>query len=456
MQQTSQHHSTPIDTPLARRLAEHIRQHGPMPVHAFMDACLNDPEFGYYRQQQPLGAQGDFTTAPEISQMFGEIVGAWTGFVGQALVAAGEPKIPLNLIELGPGRAVLMADILRVLKPIPELQGRLTLHLIEQNETLRTIQAQTLEDCGLAPEFHADLGSVMHNPGIIIANEFFDCLPVAQSIWADGTWRARCVTLKDGQFIFETGQESPPELVQMPDSPPQDGEVLEFCPSLAVSVNAVASHLRAAPGLALIIDYGATKTDYGDSLQAVRAHDRVSPLSRPGETDLTAHVNFAEIASLARHAGLTVYGPMPQARFLTELGLVQRLAKLVATADAATRNQLEMQAARLVAPGGMGDVFKIMVLASPQIGPPPPFTTPHKPIASNTTSSRMPPDDALPFHRSGPQGLRACSTGSSPARAASQPGSTTPSMPVRAAGMMHRHVAENRARIAAALGAGSR
>jgi NADH dehydrogenase [ubiquinone] 1 alpha subcomplex assembly factor 7 len=162
----------------------------------------------------------------------------------------------------------------------------------------------------------------------------------------------------------------------MPDSAPQEGDVLEYCPDLASSVNAIASQLKAAPGLALIIDYGPSETGYGDSLQAIRAHDRVSPLSRPGETDITAHVNFAEFASLAHYSGLNVYGPMTQARFLTELGLVQRLATLVSSADAATRNQLEMQAARLVAPGGMGDVFKIMVLASPEIGPPPPFTTP--------------------------------------------------------------------------------
>jgi NADH dehydrogenase [ubiquinone] 1 alpha subcomplex assembly factor 7 len=374
--QTLQDHSAPIETPLARRLADQIQRHGPMPVQAFMEACLNDSEHGYYRQRQPLGATGDFTTAPEISQMFGEIIGAWTGFVAQALLPALGPDSPINLIELGPGRGVLMADILRVLSTIPDLQDRLALHLVEQNEPLKGLQAQTLGGCGLTPEFHGTLGSVAPEPGVIIANEFFDCLPVAQSIWMDGTWHARCVGIKDDQFVFETGLAARPELLGMPDSAPQEGDVLEYCPDLASSVNAIASQLKAAPGLALIIDYGPSETGYGDSLQAIRAHDRVSPLSRPGETDITAHVNFAEFASLAHYSGLNVYGPMTQARFLTELGLVQRLATLVSSADAATRNQLEMQAARLVAPGGMGDVFKIMVLASPEIGPPPPFTTP--------------------------------------------------------------------------------
>jgi NADH dehydrogenase [ubiquinone] 1 alpha subcomplex assembly factor 7 len=366
-------------TPLASILRARIRETGPLPLAEFMQACLHDPEHGYYRKRQPLGALGDFTTAPEISQMFGEIIGAWAAVVGDVLRGAA-PDEPLRLIELGPGRGTLIVDVLRVVATQLRLSQSLTLHLVEQNETLRTLQKSALDGTGHPPSFHDRLEDVPSGPTILIANEFLDCLPINQLVRQDGAWRMRCVGLdQHGAFEFQRGDDAQPELNQMPDGDTDEGAILEYCPGLASTIASLASRLRAAPGLALIIDYGTSETCYGDTLQAIRTHGHADPLSRPGDTDVTAHVNFAELGALARLNGLNVYGPLPQARFLTELGLVQRLAQRMQGADAATRNQLEIEAARLAAPGAMGNVFKVMVLASPHIGPPPPFELPSGP-----------------------------------------------------------------------------
>ena len=361
------------DTPLADELRRRIRASGPMPLADFMQACLHDPLHGYYRKRQPLGASGDFITAPEISQLFGEIVGAWCVIVAETLHNAA-PQEPVRLIELGPGRGTLIADVLRVAQTRPDVAQNLAIHLVERNEALRDPQRQAVESCGHTAIFHDRLEDVPAGPSVLLANEFLDCLPISQFVRQDGTWRLRCIGLDEhGRFRFQPGQPAEPNLTQPPDGAPDEAAILESCPGLPEVVSGLALRLKSAPGVALIIDYGANETAYGDSLQAIRDHRHADPLSRPGETDITAHVNFAELGLLARRDGLNAYGPLPQARFLTELGLVQRLAKLISAADAATRNRLELAAARLAAPGAMGDVFKVMALASPQIGPPPPF-----------------------------------------------------------------------------------
>ncbi|MEM8877584.1 MAG: SAM-dependent methyltransferase [Pseudomonadota bacterium] len=367
------------DTPLAEQLRARIHASGPMPLAAFVLACLHDPVHGYYRNHQPLGMAGDFITAPEISQLFGEIIGAWTVVVAEALRNA-EPNDAVRLIELGPGRGTLMSDVLRVAQSRPELAGKLGVHLVEQNERLREQQRSTLESNGHQFSFHDALEDVPCGPSILLANEFFDCLPIDQLVWQGDSWRLRCVGLDDShQFQLQCGEQASIELTQLPEQAPEQSATLETCPELPELVSKLATRLRASPGVALIIDYGTSETTYGDTLQAIRNHQHVDPLSRPGETDITAHVNFAELARLARRNDLNVYGPMPQAQFLTELGLVQRLAKLMNGADAATRNQLELAAGRLAAPGAMGNVFKVMALTSPQIGPPPPFTLESQP-----------------------------------------------------------------------------
>ena len=352
---------------LADHLRRRIETQGPLSVADFMEDALGHPRFGYYMSRDPLGAGGDFITAPEISQMFGELIGLWCVVQWRSM---GAPD-PFHLVELGPGRGTLMADILRAAEgAAPDFTGALALHLVETSPVLRAAQAKALAPVRPGPAWHERFEDVPEGPLIVIANEFFDALGVRQYERSREGWRERLVDLQGDGFCFVL---SPP-LTPPPPLPPglgdlSDGDVVEVSPAGQEIAAAIGGRLAASNGAVLIIDYGHAESALGDTLQAVKGHAYHGVLDSPGEADLTAHVDFAALSQAA--AGAVTYGPMGQGAFLEALGLGARAAAL--TRGAIPGQVREIAAARARLSGSMGELFKVMVLSSPGLPPPPGF-----------------------------------------------------------------------------------
>ncbi len=345
-------------TPLAEKLARRIRTGGPITIAEFMDACLSDPEHGYYMRREPFGRAGDFVTAPEISQMFGELVGLWAVATWEMM---GEPR-PFVLAELGPGRGTLMADILRTATVKPAFLAAANIHLVEISPRLREVQRTTLASAGTALHWHGRVEDVAAGPAIFIANEFFDAMPIRQFQWSGGRWAERVVGIgADGGLAvgLKPVAQRPPR-VDLP-----DGAVVEASTSGQAVVAAIAERLAATGGAALIIDYGSGKPGYGDTLQAVRQHKYAHPLAAPGEADITAHVDFVALARAATAAGAQCRAVIGQGEFLVRLGLVQRANVLGRGKDTGTRDAIAAAMERLAGPKGMGDLFKVLALSAP-------------------------------------------------------------------------------------------
>lgn len=328
-----------------------------MRLSQFMAECLWHKQHGYYATRLPIGAGGDFITAPEISQTFGELLGLWTAVVWRDAMAA---PAAFTLAELGPGRGTLMRDALRATRAVPGFHAGLRCHLVEASSPLVELQRLALADCGV-PLAWSDTVNGLRGPVVILANEFFDALPIEQWVKATGGWLPRSVELGDqGQLVFGVSADGLPRGdldFLFPDAPL--GTVFE-----SRDAGAILRQLPAGqPLVMLIIDYGHEQTAIGDSLQAVRQHRFEHPLTSPGEADLSAHVGFAELADVARACGLAVDGPLPQAEFLGRLGIVERASKLMA-ANPAKALEIEGGVARLLAPLGMGGRFKVMALRS--------------------------------------------------------------------------------------------
>jgi SAM-dependent MidA family methyltransferase len=355
--------------PLGQVLKQRISAEGAISVQDFMHVCLYDAHHGYYRVREPLGRDGDFITSPEISQIFGELIGLWAVETWRAMGAPAQ----VSLIELGPGRGTLMADTLRASKVAPDFQKACSLHLVETSAPLRAQQKSALESFGLEIRWHDALEQVDPGPAIVIANEFFDALPVQQFVRMDDGWHERCVVLgADDAFAFGI----PPATTAPPAGAPtdaKDGDVFE----LRLDADKVIAQLarRGADHAvsALLIDYGHLASACGDTLQAVRHHERADPLGAPGETDLTAHVDFAALARSACAAGLQVWQPLEQRAFLLSLGLAQRCAQLEAAAGEAGELDIRTAAQRLVDPDQMGTLFKVMAIGSANLPAPPAF-----------------------------------------------------------------------------------
>ncbi|MEJ0060220.1 MAG: SAM-dependent methyltransferase [Terricaulis sp.] len=354
-------------TPLAERLADQIREAGPLTVAQFMAACLYDPQHGYYVRAPRIGAEGDFITAPVISQMFGELIGLWCVHEWDAM---GRPPA-FHWIELGPGTGALIADAWRATRVEPAFRAAARLHLVEVSPALRAQQARALARLGAQPRWHDVVEQVPQGPSFIIANEFFDCLPIRQFVRDSKGWRERLVGLDDaGSLAFgllqhplrEGDMMIPPALIDAP-----HGAIAEHAPGMARLVDVIAARLRAAPGRALVIDYAGDGS--GDTLQAVRAHQKESPLAAPGEADLTARVDFTALKILARASGLGVAGPATQGDYLRSLGLDQR-AQALAEAHPERAERIAREHARLTATDEMGALFKVLCLSSPALPAP--------------------------------------------------------------------------------------
>lgn len=351
-------------SPLEARLRALIEANGPLRLDAYMALALMDPEHGYYATRDPFGEAGDFVTAPEISQMFGEILGAW---LINAWDRSSRPS-PVHLVELGPGRGTLMADIARVARRLPHFRRAARLHLIETSGTLRERQRAALRDVPMPIDWHDDLGDVPEEPVLLVANEFFDALPIRQFQKTPDGWRERHIGLDDGgDLAFGLGPGAPAG--PRPEASP--GDLLEICEPAQAITAGIARRIARDGGAALIVDYGHAASGVGETLQAVRAHAFVDPLREPGEADLTAHVDFGALARTVRGAGAAVLGPMPQGEFLLTLGLLERAGRLGADKDEAEREALRSAVERLAGSGQMGQLFKVMAIVTRDVSLPP-------------------------------------------------------------------------------------
>lgn len=354
------------ETRAAQELAARIAATGAVTVAGFMEIALTGPG-GYYTRTDPLGrgplgAEGDFITAPEISQMFGELVGLWCVDTWARL---GRPK-PFNLIELGPGRGTLMADALRAAKLAPDYLAALQLHLVEVNAALIAAQSERL--AAFDPVWHETLDDVPQGPSIFIANEFFDALPIHQFEMTGAGWRERVVVHADRGFAFALAAAGPAiSLLRPAHLRAKPGEIAEISPIGMEIAAKIAGRLRQFSGAALAIDYGRAESGLGASLQAVKDHRFHDPLRDIGLADLTAHVDFAALAEAAGLQGARAFGPVTQRDFLRALGIDARAAQLQASADAAIRAEIDLARNRLIDDKEMGTLFKVLAFASPAI-----------------------------------------------------------------------------------------
>ncbi|MFQ5775459.1 MAG: class I SAM-dependent methyltransferase [Kiloniellaceae bacterium] len=360
--------------PLDRRIAARIARLGPITVAEYMAEALTHPKHGYYMTGDPFGARGDFVTAPEISQMFGELIGLWCADTWQRM---GAPD-PVLLVELGPGRGTLLADALRAARVVPAFLRALRLQLVEVSPALRARQRATLTAAaratGAAPHWHDGLEGVPDGPLLLIANEFFDALPVRQFERRPEGWCERVVTLAPdgGSLAFALAPAGAQAAALVPaelrEAPP--GSLVEVSVPAIVLAGEIGRRLAAHGGAALVIDYGRARPRAGATLQALRRHAPHAVLADPGTADLTAHVDFSALARAAAEAGAQAHGPVDQGDFLAALGLGARAAALRESATPAQAADIASAAARLSDPAQMGRSYKALALTRAGFGPP--------------------------------------------------------------------------------------
>jgi len=336
-----------------------------------MRETLGHPTHGYYATRDPLGAAGDFITAPEISQMFGELVGLWLLF---NWLGAGSPD-PFNLVELGPGRGTLMADALRAARVRPAFLEAMRLHLVETSPVLRDRQQETLlpATAGLEPpQWHEALADVPDGPLLFVANELFDALPVHQFERSDAGWRERAVGLdaKGAPAWCHVPPGSAFALIDpgMHALPP--GSIVEVSPAAIALAGEIGRRIADGGGAALIVDYGSARPTGRPTLQAVRGHRRHDPLEAPGAADLTAHVDFGALARAAGETGAAVWGPVAQRDLLQRLGIRERANQLAAEATPAQAADIDAALARLLDENGMGSLFQALAITGGDTPPP--------------------------------------------------------------------------------------
>jgi SAM-dependent MidA family methyltransferase len=354
-------------TPLEAEIRRIIAIDGPISIDRYMELCLGHPQHGYYATRDPFGAQGDFVTAPEMSQMFGELIGAWTAAVWRQMGAPAR----VGLIELGPGRGTLMADALRAATGMPDFLTAVSVHLVEISPVLRAIQEKTLANAAISIAWHHGIEDVPEGPTIAIANEFVDALPIGQFIKDRDGWHVRMIGIADDQLAFVAAPDALFGHTAGTDMPA--GTILERRQDRPVAL--LARRIAQHGGAALIIDYGHAESGFGDTLQAVRGHKFADPLEMPGEADLTAQVDFAALAVTAGRQGAATQGPISQRAFLRIAGIEQRAARLKANATPRQAADIDSALARLTAPDQMGGLFKVMAIAHPKLGPLPGFDT---------------------------------------------------------------------------------
>ncbi|MEM8825636.1 MAG: SAM-dependent methyltransferase [Pseudomonadota bacterium] len=307
-----------------------------------VDDYMRRSNAAYYAQGDPLGRAGDFVTAPEISQMFGELIGAWIADLWQR---AGAPA-PVQLVEYGPGRGTLMTDALRMARRVPGFAAAAQIVFVETSPALANLQRAAVPEATIVAA-HDEVPAGV--PSIAIANEFFDALAIEQQVLVDETWKERRIGANGDLLRFD----------------PAGDTIRECSPAREEIAAAIAARIVADGGAALIVDYGYANGETGDTLQAIRRHEYVDPLAHPGTADLTAHVDFVALEAAARRAGARISGPVSQAGFLTSLGIGARAEMLMQRADGTQREAVATAMRRLTAPDEMGALFKAMALTAP-------------------------------------------------------------------------------------------
>jgi len=360
-------------SPLGEQLARRIRVAGPLSVAEYMAEALGNPQHGYYTQRDPFGLAGDFITAPEISQMFGELLGAWCAAVWQSM---GCPR-PVRLVELGPGRGTLMGDALRATRKVEGFHDAIDLHMVETSPVLRARQAEALRGAAarIAPTWHDLFDAVPAGPLLLVANELFDALPIHQFAFHGGRWHERVVTLDPTENRFVFGLRAPGAVFALATPPPvpRDGTVVEVCPAGISLAAAIGHRVVRDGGAALIIDYGHDGSAFGESLQAVRRHRKHDVFGEPGTADHAAHVDFGALRRAARESGAAVCGPIAQNTLLKRLGIHHRAAALARNATPEQAVDLRTATERLLHLEQMGTLFKAIVIAAPDLPVPPGF-----------------------------------------------------------------------------------
>ena len=354
-------------TPLDRHLRRRIALEGPLTIAAYMVEALTNPDHGYYTTRDPLGEKGDFTTAPEVSQVFGELVGLW---LADAWHRAGAPANAV-LVELGPGRGTLMADALRAAQRMPGFSDAMAVHFVEASPRLR--QAQKAAIAPRTATWHDSLATVPDGPTFLIANEFFDALPIHQLVLTDGGWRERIVVVtEEDRLAFAVSAGGSPLETLIPEHLKEtapDGAVFEVSP-LSIAIARTISERVRGSGAALIVDYGHPVSAFGDTLQAVHRHQFSDVLATPGECDITAHVDFDAMSRTAAENGTSVFGPVTQGGLLAALGVEIRRRQLTAAADPDRKRAIETGIRRLISPQEMGTLFKALAILPPGSDPP--------------------------------------------------------------------------------------
>lgn len=352
-------------TPLLAVLRQRIARSGPITVAQFMAAALGHAQHGYYTTRDAIGRTGDFITAPEISQMFGELIGLWCADLWQRSGGG-----PLTLVEFGPGNGTGMSDAVRALADIPGCAGQLAVHMVETSPLLRQRQRRALP--GIEVTWHETMDSLPAGPMFYLANEFYDALPTHQYWRQDNGWHERLIDCHgpDQGLRFINGPPTQPPIAETVLTPASAGDIVECSPDRTAHAAALAQRIAAQGGAALIIDYGPASPAIGDSLQAVRDHAPTDPLAEPGLADLTTHVDFTGLATAARAAGARIAGPVTQRAFLRALGIELRAATLLAKAPPAQRDPIATALDRLIAPDQMGTLFKVLAIAHPDMPAP--------------------------------------------------------------------------------------
>ncbi len=354
------------ETPLSAIIRQKIKDEGPMDMGTYMSLCLGHPEHGYYMHQDPFGAGGDFTTAPEISQIFGELIGAW---IADTWMQMGQPN-PFNLVEVGGGRGTLMADALRATKSVAGFHEAMQVVMVEISPHLKSKQQEALSayDAKWVTSIH-DVAD--DSPLIVVGNEFLDALSTRQLEFIDTEWREICVGLSDNdtyRICHETAEKSllvniPPMLIA-----PQQGDIVEVSVDRKVFIDELCKKLIKQSGSALFIDYGFTQNVFGNTLQAVKNHEYCDIFDTPGKVDLTSHVNFSEISDWVMQNKLMVHDAIGQGEFMKRLGAEVRGQKLVQNASAQQAQEIQSALQRLTGTntkaGEMGALFKVIAFSS--------------------------------------------------------------------------------------------
>jgi SAM-dependent MidA family methyltransferase len=350
-------------TPLGEKIAALVAQAGPIGIAEYMALCLFDPEHGYYTTREPFGSAGDFTTAPEVSQMFGELVAVW---VYMAWQGAGSPA-EICVAELGPGRGTLMKDMVRTLAQFDRaFVDRTRFALVEASPRLVEVQRATLAPAPGRFEWHDRLEQLPDLPTVFVGNEIFDAIPARQYVRQGGRWFERCVGLDDaGGLRFVLGAGTLDEALLPPGADRVlDGTVMEVAPAREAFMQTIAEHIARLGGAALFFDYGHLEPGLGDTLQAVRRHAPDGVLDHPGEADLTSHVDFHSLGTIAERCGLAIQ-TATQRDFLLALGLAERVEALSAGKSEEERARIAGEAQRLAGSSEMGELFKVLLVTRP-------------------------------------------------------------------------------------------